>query len=163
MKALHNRRKEKKSKEDADGNLESSGKKFSSNGSIASQANGVNKTGKGKHVDILILHQDDTWSFSNITKHLNKEIALSEPVADNDAIDTTTTTVAYASISLEVAGDIKSSHHPHSCETSPLITNNPAHTFTKIDTHTHYHQYHNNPNCKQKRNIKKCIYSYMLS
>lgn len=136
MKALHNRRKEKKSKEDADGNLESSGKKFSSNGSIASQANGVNKTGKGKHGDILILYQDDTWSISNITKPLNKEIALSQPVADNDVIDSTTTTVAYASICLEVAGEIKSSHHPYSWETCPLITNNPAHTFSKIHTHT---------------------------
>ena len=139
MKALHNRRKEKKSKEDADGNLESSGKKFSSNGSIASQANGVNKTGKGKHGDILILYQDyinDTWSISNITKPLNKEIALSQPVADNDVIDSTTTTVAYASICLEVAGEIKSSHHPYSWEICPLITNNPAHTFSKIHTHT---------------------------
>ena len=138
MKALHNRRKEKKSKEDADGNLESSGKKFSSNGSIASQANGVNKTGKGKHGDILILYQDyinDTWSISNITKPLNKEIALSQPVADNDVIDSTTTTVAYASICLEVAGEIKSPHYPYSWETCPLITNNPAHTFSKIHTH----------------------------
>merc|ERR1719266_1548997 len=55
LKALHNRRKEKKSKEDADGNLESSGKKFSSNGSIASQANGVNKTGKdGSSLDLQL-------------------------------------------------------------------------------------------------------------
>ena len=40
--------KDENSAEAAGGNLEASGKKFSSNGSLVSQANGVKSAGKGK-------------------------------------------------------------------------------------------------------------------
>ena len=43
-----NRKKKDENSADAGGNLEASGKKFSSNGSLVSQANGVKSAGKGK-------------------------------------------------------------------------------------------------------------------
>ena len=41
-------KKKKKKEEDGDGNLEASGKKYSSNGSLVSQANGVKQSTKGE-------------------------------------------------------------------------------------------------------------------
>ena len=42
-------KKKKKKEEDGDGNLEASGKKYSSNGSLVSQANGVKQSTKGEN------------------------------------------------------------------------------------------------------------------
>ena len=42
-------KKKKKKEEDGDGNLEAAGKKYSSNGSLVSQANGVKQSTKGEN------------------------------------------------------------------------------------------------------------------
>ena len=54
LKAAFQNKKNKKKELEGDGNLEASGKKFSSNGSLVSQANGVKQATKGENPCISV-------------------------------------------------------------------------------------------------------------
>ena len=128
-----NKREKRKNKEDGDGNLESSGKKYSSNGSLVSQANGVKSGVKGEQGQIFVMNPGCS-SLKNGSSMNSKELHPQAAVAENNLIDT----VEFVTPSQNVRDidNCKSiSPPPPPCEIVSVLPHTPN-TFTEIDKRT---------------------------
>ena len=130
------RERRNKHKADGDGNLESSGKKFSSNGSLVSQANGVQSGSKqnvkGEQGQIFVMNTGCS-SFKNDCSMDSKQLP-SQAVAENNLIET----VEFVTPSQNVRhiDNSKSiSPPPPPCEIVSVLPHTPN-TFTEIDKRT---------------------------
>ena len=135
------RARKNKNKEDKDGDLESSGKKFSSNGSLVSQANGV-KSGSKQNVKGEQGQTPDCSSFKN-DHSMNRKELQSQAVAENNLIDT----VEFVTPSQNVRNidTSKSISPPSPCEIVSLLPHTPN-TFTEIDKRTTHFTTHTEKN-----------------
>ena len=149
LQAKVRKKKEKKSEKDGDGNLEASGKKFSSNGSLVSQANGVSKSGnkqnaKGENVNIFVMNNpDDTSSLIKSVRSINgKELQAQPVVAERNLLDNRVEFIT-PSQQQNVRDIILDNEkckstippQPPQCEIVPVQPHTPN-TFTEIDTRT---------------------------
>ena len=141
------RKKDKKGKDekDGDGNLEASGKKFSSNGSLVSQANGVSKSGnkqnpKGENVNIYIMKDpDDNSSLIQSVRNVNGNELQAQKVAESNLLDNRVefTLPSQPQNVRDTILDKSESTlpRPPQCEIVPEQQHNPN-TFTEINTRT---------------------------
>ena len=142
FKSLKSKIKRKKDKikelgKDGDANLESSGKKFSSNGSLVSQANGV-KSGskqnvKGEQHQIFVMNPDT--SLLNNDRSMNSKELQSHAVAENNQIDTVEFVIPMQNVRDTDNGKSISTPPTLPCEIVPLLSHT-QNTFTEIDKHT---------------------------
>ena len=126
--------KKKENEKDGEGNLESSGKKYSSNGSLVSQANGVNnrQNAKGEHGNIFVLNPDNSPMIN--VRSINGKKLPSQLVADNNVTDTRVEFVAPPQIVRDI-DNCKSSPPSPSHEIVSVLPHTIK-TFTEIDTRT---------------------------